>query len=102
MIYVISTSPVKPKREEQLARDAGLLVEYGFRNRTLSSVSLNLKKIDRLRMRQLDGLKMLLLRNEYLVDRYPDKVREGIQRNNFRYFARALAILAPRFRDSMS
>ncbi len=95
------------KKEESLATtksveaDLALLKELGFKKRTVSSLSLNTKKIDNFRMRQLDRLKLLLLRNEQLVGGYPPRVRKGVVANDTRYFAQALVLLSQKLRDSM-
>lgn len=85
-----------------LASDIAMLKEYGFKKRTIGSRVLNRGKIDHFGMRQLDRLKMLLLRNERLVGSYPPRVRRGIERNDPNAFAFALAILSPALRETMS
>jgi hypothetical protein len=62
---------------------------------------MNFKKIDKFGMRQLDRLKLLLLRNEPLIGKYPSRVRKGIGRNDPRFFAEALALLSTKIRDLM-
>jgi hypothetical protein len=79
---------------ESLRQDIVLLREYGFKKRSIHSTPLNLKKIDNFGMRQLDRLKMLLLRNEKLIGEYPPRVRNGINRNDPHFFAEGLAILS--------
>ena len=76
-------------------RDRNLLEEYGFKPRSISSVKLNMKKIDKMTMRQLDRTKMLLLRNSDLCGGLPDKVLEGIKRNELSTYAEALSLIAP-------
>ncbi|HKW04068.1 MAG TPA: hypothetical protein VJN71_02095 [Nitrososphaerales archaeon] len=74
--------------------DLELLKEYGFRPRTMKSASMNKKKIDAMNMRQLDRVKMLLLRNSALCEGYPEEVRRGITQNNLLMYSKALALLA--------
>lgn len=74
--------------------DLELLKEYGFRPRTMKSVLLNKKKIDAMNMRQLDRIKMLLLRNSALCEGYPAEVRRGITQNKLIMYSKALALLA--------
>jgi hypothetical protein len=87
---------------EKLRQDIVLLKEYGFKKRSIQSVSLNVKKIDNFGMRQLDRLKMLLLRNEALIGKYPSKIRKGINRNDPRSFAEALVLLSRKLHDLMT
>jgi hypothetical protein len=88
--------------DEKLRQDIILLKEYGFRKRGIQSVPLNIKKIDKFGMRQLDRLKLLLLRNESLIGKYPSVVRKGIERNNPQSFAEALFLLSSKLRDLMT
>jgi hypothetical protein len=74
--------------------DIALLKEYGFKKRTIGSPELNLKKIEKFGMRQLDRLKMLLFRNESLVGGFPERLEAGIQSNDPESFAKALALLS--------
>ncbi len=92
----------KKKADHTIERDILLLKEYGFKKRTLGQSSSNLKKIDGFGMRQLDRLKMLLLRHEQLVYKYPEHIRRGIEMNDPGSFASALVILSPVIRDLMS
>jgi hypothetical protein len=85
-----------------LEQDILLLKEYGFKKRSIQSAKLNFQKIDKFGMRQLDRLKLLLLRNEPLLGNYPASVRSGITRNDPRSFAEALALLSPKLRELMS
>jgi hypothetical protein len=97
VLVVILTKVPKstPSSSATLSKDISLLKEYGFRGRTLKSASLNLKKIDNFGMRQLDRLKLLLLRNEVLVGAYPPGLRSRIMVNDLESFATALALLSP-------
>ncbi|MHB1907857.1 MAG: hypothetical protein ACYCQJ_03170 [Nitrososphaerales archaeon] len=81
--------------------DIVLLKEYGFKKRTMRSVYYNRKKIDKFGMRQLDRLKMLLLRKERLIGNYPKKVKIGIKGNDLASFAEALALLQPLLKEKM-
>lgn len=89
-----------PKRT--IEKDVILLSEYGFKRRTIGQASSNLKKIDGFGMRQLDRLKMLLLRSEYLVGKYPKEIRRGIEKNDPNSFANALVFLSKEIKDLMS
>jgi hypothetical protein len=86
---------IRPERSERFSLDISLLKEYGFKKRTIGSPDLNLKKIDKFGMRQLDRLKMLLFRNESLVGNYSDELRMKIAANDLGSFAAALALLSP-------
>jgi hypothetical protein len=79
---------------EALTRDITLLKEYGFKRKTISSPELNLKKIDRFGMRQLDRLKLILYRNEFLIGSFPKDIRAKIEMNDLHAFAAALSILS--------
>lgn len=91
----------KKKADHTIEQDVLLLKEYGFKKRKLGQASSNLKKIDGFGMRQLDRLKMLLLRHERLVGEYPEQIRRGIEMNDPASFASALVILSPVLRDLM-
>ena len=82
-------------------KDIVLLKEYGFKKRTMRSVYYNRKKIDKFGMRQLDRLKLLLLRKEHLIGNYPKKVKRGIKGNDLTSFAEALALLQPLLKEKM-
>jgi hypothetical protein len=84
----------KTSANSSLSHDISLLKEYGFKRRTLSSQDLNLKKIDRFGMRQLDRLKMVLYRNETLIGRYPNHLKTKIASNDLGAFALALSLLS--------
>lgn len=75
-------------------RDVELLKEYGFKPRTMSSARLNKKKVDEMNMRQLDRLKMLLLRNSPLCGGYPEEIQIGIAENDLIAFCKAVALLS--------
>jgi hypothetical protein len=96
--------PLKEKKKvHTIEQDITLLKEYGFKRRTIGHASSNLKKIDRFGMRQLDRLKLLLLRREELIaGGYPKKIRRGIERNDLESFANALVILSPALKDLWS
>jgi hypothetical protein len=87
--------------ETRFKQDISLLKEYGFKARTMGSVPMNTRKIEHFGMRQLDRLKMLLLRNEAMIEHYPERVRKGIERNDIIFFATGLALLSPQLRDAM-
>ena len=78
-------------------RDTDLLKEYGFNPRQMSSAKRNKKKISEMNMRQLDRMKMLLLRNSRLCQGYPENVQKGISRNDPSAFSEALALLSDSF-----
>jgi hypothetical protein len=82
-------------------KDLALLREFGFKRATVSSAKLNERKIDDFGMRQLDRLKLLLLRNESRIGGYPVPMRGGIEKNDLRSFAEALALLSIAFIDSL-
>lgn len=84
-----------------MRRDIAVLKELGFKKRTIQSLPLNIRKIDNFRMRQLDRLKLLLLRNEHLIGTYPATVRKGIVGNDPPSFAQALVLLSPQLKDLM-
>jgi hypothetical protein len=88
-------------KDKTFRSDIILLKEYGFKGRTIGSISLNNRKIDQFGMRQLDRVKMILQRNEHLVDAYPKEVRQGIERNDPARFAEALALLSPILKRAM-
>jgi hypothetical protein len=96
------TDAQERKEDQTIERDILLLKEYGFKKRTLGQPSSNLRKIDGFGMRQLDRLKMLLLRHEQMVGKYPEQIRRGIEMNDPGSFASALVILSPMLRDFMS
>jgi hypothetical protein len=87
--------------KEDLQRDLALLKELGFKKRTIQSLPLNIRKIENFRMRQLDRLKLFLLRNEHLIGGYPSKIRIGIVGNDSCCFAQALVLLSSKLRDMM-
>jgi hypothetical protein len=87
------------KPSHSLSRDIGLLKEFGFKKRTIGSRDLNLKKIDKFSMRQLDRLKLILYRNELLIGSYPRGLSEKISANDLRAFAAALSVLSESFAD---
>lgn len=85
-------SPSKANLMQEL--DVQLLKEYGFNRRTISSTQLSRRKIDGMNMRQLDRMKMLLLRNSHLCGEYPESIYKGILRNDLDTFSKALSLLS--------
>jgi hypothetical protein len=70
------------------------LREYGFDLNRMVHAKSNEAAIKKLNLRQLDRLKLLLLRSEpYTRGQIPRSVREGIGRNSSRAFAQALTFL---------
>ncbi|MGI0079833.1 MAG: hypothetical protein ACRECH_09425 [Nitrososphaerales archaeon] len=75
-------------------RDIELLKEYGFKPQKMSSAQRNKKMISKMNMRQLDRIKMLLLRNSHLCGGYPEAVQNGMACNELNAFSEALALLS--------
>ncbi len=85
-------SPSKALLMQEL--DVQLLKEYGFKRVGMSSPRLNRKKIDGMNMRQLDRIKMLLLRNLHLCGKYSESLNVGILRNDLDAFSKAISLLS--------
>jgi hypothetical protein len=72
-----------------------LLEELGIL--TLGSESEIRDKIETLNMRQLDRLKLLLVRATATLDNVSDETKSGIRRNDYASFTQAIVILKHRY-----
>lgn len=73
-----------------------LLQELGlFDGNSVSSIE---DRVNNLNMRQLDRLKLMLIRSDKGKNIFSDEIRLGIRNNNFRAFAEAVKELSIRLK----